>query len=63
MVTKKAADEFSYIIPGWYWDKARPTAIRAARALARRKRLDIEDGEPEVHVTLVWPVKAKQSAA
>ncbi|GGM27918.1 hypothetical protein GCM10011608_10930 [Micromonospora sonchi] len=54
MATASDADEFSYLVPGWYWDKQRDTAIRNARAAARRKRKQAR-GEPQVHVVLVWP--------
>lgn len=54
MATKTEADEFSYLVPGWLWDRQPHTVIRRARQAARRKRKRA-DGEPQVHVVLVWP--------
>ncbi|WP_341719840.1 hypothetical protein QQG74_09140 [Micromonospora sp. FIMYZ51] len=62
MATVSDADEFSYIVPGWVWDKQRGTAIRNARQAARRNRKRA-DGEPQVHVVLVWPQGAAIAAA
>ncbi len=53
MGTKTEADEFAYTVSGWTWARQKATGLRNARIAARRKRLDA-DGEPEVHVTLVW---------
>ena len=54
MATNAEVDEFEYVVPGWLWDKSRATVLRSARALARRKRKHA-DGDPDVHVVLVWP--------
>jgi hypothetical protein len=62
MAAKTSADEFAYAVPGWYWEKNPDTALRSARAAARRKRKNA-DGEPVVHVILVWPQQAEESAA
>jgi hypothetical protein len=56
------ADEFSYAVPGWYWDKNRATAVRSARAAGRKRRKKV-DGEPQVHVILVWPQEQAESVA
>ncbi|MET8278371.1 hypothetical protein [Micromonospora sp. NPDC005174] len=54
MGTTTEAREFSYTVSGWVWGRQKATVLRNARIAARRKRLRA-DGEPEVHVTLVWP--------
>ncbi len=59
MATTTEADEFSYTVSGWTWARQKATVLRNARMVARRKRLEA-DGEPEVHVTLVWRQKTHQ---
>lgn len=54
MGTKTEAREFSYAVPGWVWTRQKASVLRNARIAARRKRLRA-DGEPQVHVILVWP--------
>lgn len=54
MATMTEADEFSYAVPGWLWTRQKATVLRNARIAARRKRKRAE-GEPQVHVILVWP--------
>ncbi len=55
-------EEFEYVVPGWLWERSRVSVLRAARALARRKRM-CADGEPVVHVVLVWPQSERTNAA
>lgn len=52
--TGELPNTFEYIIPGWLWESKRASVLRAARALARRKGMST-DGDPVVHVVLVWP--------
>jgi hypothetical protein len=54
MGTTTSAEEFSYAVEHWYWQRFRGSAIRAARKLARQKGMTA-DGDPQVHVVLVWP--------
>lgn len=56
MGTTTEAREFSYTVSNWVWARQKATVLRNARIAARRKRLHA-DGEPEVHVTLVWRQK------
>jgi hypothetical protein len=62
MSAKTDADEFSYAVPGWLWARSPATVLRNAKVAARRKRKHA-DGEPEVHVILVWPQKQRESVA
>jgi hypothetical protein len=60
--SKTPADEFSYPVPAWLWERRRTTVLRNARIAARRKRMRAE-GEPQVHVVLVWPQEQAESVA
>lgn len=61
-MSTKAADETGYVIEGWYWDRFRGSAIRAARKNFRRKGL-VAEGDPQVHVVIVWPQESRESVA
>ncbi|MEV2239600.1 hypothetical protein [Micromonospora sp. NPDC049891] len=61
MATATEVDEFSYLVPGWLWKQQPATVLRRARQAAKRKR-KTADGEPQVHVVLVWPQDAKTTA-
>jgi hypothetical protein len=54
MAGETDADEFEYIVPGWLWEQKPASVLRAARSQAKRRRLSA-DGDPVVHVVLVWP--------
>jgi hypothetical protein len=62
MATATEVDEFSYLVPGWLWKQQPSTVLRRARQAAKRKRKRA-DGEPQVHVVLVWPQSQEQKAA
>jgi hypothetical protein len=62
MTAKTDTDEFAYPVPDWVWRKNPKTVLRNARIAARRKRKRA-DGEPQVHVVLVWPQEQAESAA
>lgn len=47
-------DEYVYAVPGEVWDSDRAEIIANAKELAASKGKRA-DGEPEVHVLLVWP--------
>lgn len=61
-MSTKTADEVAYVVEGWYWARFPGSTIRAARKFFRRKGL-AADGDPQVHVVLVWPQDAQESAA
>lgn len=61
-MSTKAADEVGYVVEGWYWARFPGSTIRAARKFFRRKGLTA-DGEPQVHVVLVWPQEQAESVA
>jgi hypothetical protein len=49
-----ADPEFEYIVAGWLWAQKRASVLRTAREQARRRGMSA-DGDPVVHVVLVWP--------
>jgi hypothetical protein len=61
-MSTKTADDSGYVVEGWYWDRFRASAVRAARKFAKRKGLKAE-GDPQVHVVLVWPQEQAESVA
>ena len=47
-------DEYVYAVPGVVWEASPEEVVGHARELAAEKGM-AADGEPEVHVLLVWP--------
>jgi hypothetical protein len=59
MAAGKRVNEFSHIVPLWFYEKSPDTAVRTAKAAGRRHKRNV-DGEPRVRirdgkVTLTWP--------
>lgn len=53
-MARNTGDEFSYVVPGWLWTREPEQVLDRARETARSKG-KAADGEPQVHVVLVWP--------